>query len=74
MMLIAETILRVVFAYGSVGLLFAGAFLVAGISRVDAVASGSPLLFRFIILPGTVALWPVMAAKWMRTRKRGVHS
>ena len=46
---------NVLAAYAAIGLLFAVAFLTAGISRVDAASKGSGIGFRLIILPGVAA-------------------
>ena len=53
-------------AYAGIGLLFAVAFLTAGISRVDPLSKGSGIGFRLIILPGVAALWPVLLTRWIR--------
>jgi hypothetical protein len=55
-------------AYVAAGALFAVAFAIWGVSRVDPVAREGTIGFRLIILPGTVALWPLLAARWMRSR------
>ena len=55
-------------AYAGIGLLFAVAFLTAGISRVDPLSKGSGIGFRLIILPGVAALWPVLLTRWIRAR------
>ena len=54
--------------YAAIGLLFAVAFLTAGISRVDPVSKGSGIGFRLIILPGVAALWPLLITRWIRGR------
>ena len=59
-------LLELVGSYAAIGLLFAGAFLTAGISRVDPVSKGSGIGFRLIILPGVAALWPVLLTRWIR--------
>ena len=56
--------------YPAIGLVFACAFLTVGISRVDPVSKGSGIGFRLIILPGVVALWPVLLTRWIRGRGR----
>ncbi len=57
---------RLLAAYGAVGLVFAAAFIARGIQRVDPVAAGAPIGFRLIILPGVTALWPLMAVRWAK--------
>jgi len=59
-----ETILAV---YLWTGLLFAIAFLTVGAQRIDPAAKGSTLGFRVLILPATIALWPWLLAKWVRS-------
>lgn len=50
--------------YAAAGLVFAVFFLWRGVARLDSAAAGSPLGFRLIILPGVVALWPLLAWRW----------
>ena len=66
-MSLAHVILAVAAAYVAVGLPVAVAFVIVGVGRVDHAARGSPVGFRLIILPGSVALWPVLLAKWVRS-------
>jgi hypothetical protein len=51
----------------SLGLLFSVPFVVVGAGRIDGAARAASIAFRLLILPGTVALWPVLAAKWAKT-------
>jgi hypothetical protein len=51
--------------YALVGVVFAIAFVMRGIERVDPVAHGSGLAFRLLVLPGAAALWPVLLRKWI---------
>jgi hypothetical protein len=67
----AEFIQLAVAIYAVVGLLFALAFVAFGVGRVDPAARGASIRFRLLILPGTAALWPLMATKWHRSRSRG---
>jgi len=67
----AELIVAVSIAYVLIGLVFVVIFVSAGVARFDHVARGTSLAFRALILPGSLALWPVLAVKWMsRTRER----
>jgi len=70
-MWVAATISRLVLLYLGCGLLFGTAFVSAGAGKVDAAARGTSVLFRLLILPGTVALWPVLAAQWIQASRRG---
>jgi hypothetical protein len=54
--------------YAACGLAFAVALVTAGIGRLDPAARGASVAFRLLIVPGTVALWPLLAAKWFARR------
>ncbi len=67
----AEAILLSIFIYAASGALFGILFVWRGIDRIDATAYGAPWTFRLLILPGAIALWPLLAMRWhraMRTR------
>ena len=53
-------------AYLFVGLLFAIAFLVFGITSIDEEAKGSSIGFRLVIAPGVVIFWPALLVRWIR--------
>ena len=53
-------------AYAGVGVVFALAFVIAGVARIDSRAKGSGLGFRLLILPGAAALWPLLLRRWYR--------
>jgi hypothetical protein len=68
--LFAELFLAALASYAVVGAMFAIAFLVLGIHRVDPVAEHAPVGFRLIVMPGVAALWPLLLAKWMASASR----
>ncbi|MCA9288373.1 MAG: hypothetical protein KDA05_07305 [Phycisphaerales bacterium] len=71
---LAITILLTLAGYAILGSVFAAWFLARGIVRIDPAASGSGLWFRLIILPGVIALWPVLVIKARAARgKAGAH-
>lgn len=63
---VGEWIARAATAYIAVGVLFSVPFVAYGVSRVDPVARTSTWGFRLMILPGSVALWPVLLRRWLR--------
>jgi hypothetical protein len=65
-MMAAEWMVDSLIAYGALGVLFAIAFVTKGISRVDPAAHGSRAGFRWIVFPGSAALWPLLLALWVR--------
>jgi hypothetical protein len=48
------------------GLLFAIVFLLKGIEKADESAHGATPGFKIIIIPGVIALWPLLLNKWKR--------
>lgn len=56
--------------YGMVGIAMAAAFLVIGIDRVDPAARGS-LIFRPLLVPGLVLLWPLVLWRWTVLERTG---
>jgi hypothetical protein len=69
----AESILGYVQHYATVGVVVALAFLVFGVGRISPEARGS-YLFRLLVLPGVIGLWPLVAWRWFtleRDRRAG---
>ena len=66
MIMIAETLIRIAVGYALIGVVFGIPFVLRGADRIDPVAPGSSRGFRLIILPGVVALWPLLALRWAR--------
>ena len=65
---VAEWTVLALAVYGLAGLIFALAFQLRGLSRIDAAARGAGLGFRLLILPGMVALWPLLLSRWREHR------
>jgi hypothetical protein len=63
-----ELFLLVVGGYALAGVVFALAFVTVGVARLDPAARGTSWSFRVLILPGSAALWPLLAVKWARHR------
>ena len=56
-------IVGVVVAYLAIGILFGLFFAFKGAAQLDEVAREAPFGFRVLILPGAVALWPLLLVK-----------
>jgi len=65
----AEFFVAVLAAYGLAGGVFVAAFVIFGIHRVDPVAEHAPVGFRLIVMPGAAALWPLLLARWIRSKR-----
>ena len=66
----AELFVNFLTAYTVLGVLFAVAFVTAGVVHLDSAAKGSSVGFRLVILPGVAALWPLLLARWIREGRR----
>lgn len=53
-------------AYLIAGLLFGLVFVTRGVDRVDAQAREAGWGFRAVIVPGVVALWPLLLLRWRK--------
>jgi hypothetical protein len=65
-------------SYAAAGAIFAVAFAVLGVTRLDPSARGASLGFRLLILPGATAFWPLLLRRWLRgderpPRERNAH-
>jgi hypothetical protein len=67
--IVAEVILFTCLAYSFFGVAIGVPFVLRGVDLVDASARGASIGFRLIILPGTVALWPIIATKWIKASR-----
>jgi hypothetical protein len=65
-MTVARALVAAVGLYLAVGVVFAVPFVVVGLGRVDRTAGKGSVGFRLAILPGVVALWPLLARRWRR--------
>jgi hypothetical protein len=63
---IARGLVLAVEIYLVAGWLFAVPFVLYGAGRIDPRARGGSVGFRLLILPGTAALWPLLALRWLR--------
>ena len=68
-MLILQLILLLVGIYILAGLLFAIAFVLKGVDKIDETAAGASWGFRVIIIPGTAVFWPLLLKRWLRVTK-----
>lgn len=64
----AEGLLAVLAVYFAVGALIATAIALLGLARIDSGARGMPWSARLLILPGLVALWPLMLVKCLKQK------
>jgi hypothetical protein len=70
---IVSIILIVLAVYLAIGFLFAMAFIMKGVHKVDEGANGGSIGFRIIIIPGTMVFWPALLKKWIQAVKGAKH-
>ena len=64
----ATWLVRLVGVYFACGILFAVPFLARGAAAIDPGAREGSWGFRWIVLPGVVALWPLLLRRWLAGR------
>lgn len=67
-MIIASVILLLISLYLGVGLLFGLTFITWGVERLDHATKGTSWVFRLLLLPGSIVLWPLLARCWMQMK------
>jgi hypothetical protein len=50
--------------YLGLGLIFALFFVTKGVGKIDPTAKDGTIVFRLLIIPGTMAFWPLLAKRW----------
>lgn len=53
-------------AYFAVGLIFAAFFVFSAVHRIDPLTRQASVAFRFLILPGSALLWPLLLQRCLR--------
>jgi len=66
----ARTILLLGGGYAALGLAFAAVFAARGAARLDGAVRGASLGFRLLLVPGSVALWPLLLRRWIGAGRR----
>ena len=62
--MLAAGFLILLCVYLACGMVFAIPFVFVGASRIDPHAAGGSWGFRLLILPGSMALWPLLLLRW----------
>jgi hypothetical protein len=62
--MIAAALLLILGIYLVCGLVFAVAFVLVGVKRIDSHALHGSWGFRLLIFPGAAALWPLLLKRW----------
>ena len=65
MLILATWLVNLLAIYAALGIVFAIAFVWKGVGEVDPAARQGTLGFRALIFPGVVALWPLLARRWL---------
>ena len=66
MLTLATWLVNILGIYAAVGFVFSLAFVWKGVGKIDPAAAEGSWGFRLLIIPGTVALWPILARRWLR--------
>lgn len=68
---LASVLVGIAATWLAVGAVFSVPFLAVGAGRIDPLARTGSLGFKLTILPGVVALWPVLLLRWLRVGRAG---
>ncbi len=68
MLTLATLLVNVLAIYAAVGFIFAIAFVWKGVGKIDPAAVEGTTGFRLLIIPGTIALWPILARRWLQSQ------
>ena len=63
-----EILVYLFYTYLGLGLIFSIWFVFAGVNRVDTGMQGVKWIMRLMLIPGTMALWPLMLKKYLNAR------
>ena len=64
---LASGLLLMLGVYFAIGIVFSLTFAARGAARIDPAAHAMPMAVRLLVMPGAVALWPVLLWKcWQR--------
>lgn len=69
MEVVVSYIFTVIGIYLLLGFLYYLAFIFKWAAQLDENTKGSGIGFKLLILPGTLALWPVLYWKWKKRNK-----
>ena len=62
--IIANSLVVLFTIYLGLGFIFALFFVTKGVGKIDPTAAAGTIGFRLLIIPGTMALWPLLAKRW----------
>lgn len=65
-----ELAVQIFMIYLLVGVIFSIAFVFRGAQVVDHGAKGVSVWFKLLLIPGAIALWPVLLVKWFKANRR----
>jgi hypothetical protein len=66
---LADAVLDLLCLHAALGVVFAVAFHLRGMARIDPAAALGSRGFRVLVTPGVVALWPVLARRWWAAQR-----
>jgi hypothetical protein len=62
--MIAAVFLILLGAYLACGMVFAIPFALVGVKKIDPHAAHGSWGFRLLVIPGTMAFWPLLLRRW----------
>lgn len=66
---VVQSVLLVLAAYVAIGVIVAVPLVIFGLSRIDPAAKAAPWMFRVLVLPGVVTMWPLLLRRVLRAER-----
>lgn len=66
---LATTLVHGFYGYLALGAIFALAFVTRGAAVIDEKAGPGTRGFKLLLVPGAIALWPVLLLKWWEAKR-----
>ena len=68
-MILIEMFLTVLAVYFGIGVLFGIYFIIKGAVKIDPQLEDSKWSVRLLLLPGTIAMWPFLTSKLLKSKQ-----
>lgn len=70
MKLLLIAIVYLIQLYFLIGIIFSILFVSFGVQRIDHAAKEASVMTRLFLFPGSVAFWPFLLLRWIKSKKQ----
>lgn len=65
-LIIANLFVNILGFYFIIGLVFSFLFAFNGVKKIDPNAREATIGFKLLVIPGAIALWPLLTLRWLK--------